>query len=376
MLLANINTCMKKFISNSLGLKVETPDGYKEFAGVALMGEFPVVRVEFGRKKFLECTSHHKIFTVDAGLVTISELKIGQWVLTSNGKTRVKSITETDSVEPVYDLIEVDGGHRYYTNSILSSNCKFVTDDETLINPLSLYQLKPSEPLFYVEQSRWYREPEANKTYLVALDPSLGTERDYAAIQVFQMPEMIQIAEWQSNNMASRMQVRALMMILDVLDSSLRDNPLQVGNPEIFWTFENNTIGEGILTIIEDTNEERFRGQLVTEPRRKGIQMKRVRRGLHTNHRNRLSACARLKSLVESGRMTINSNNLLRELKNFVALGNKFQAKPGEHDDLVLAVLMVVRMLDIVIRWGTDAGDLREVIGDDEFVEEEPMPVL
>jgi hypothetical protein len=255
-------------------------------------------------------------------------------------------------------------------------NCSFVTDDETLINPLTLSHMKSIPPKFFIDQTRWYCEPEPNRTFLVALDPAMGTQNDFAAIQVFQMPEMIQIAEWQSNNKAARLQMRALMDILYALDGILRENPAQIGEPEIFWSFENNTLGEGILTIVEDTDEDRFPGQLVTEPRRKGLQMRRVRRGLFTSNRSKLSACARLKSLIESNRMTVNSNNLLRELKNFVGTGASFRAKSDEHDDLVTATLVVVRMLDIVIRWGTEAGNLRECIQDDELFEQEPMPVL
>jgi hypothetical protein len=256
--------------------------------------------------------------------------------------------------------------------------CRFITDDETLINPLTFSRMKPTPPEFYIGTSRWYQEPTPNKAYLVALDPSLGTEHDYAAIQIFQIPEMIQIAEWQSNKLAARQQVRVLMEMMYALDGTLRDNPEQTSDPEIFWTFENNTIGEGVLTIVEDTQEDRFPGQLVTERRRKGLNMKRVRRGLNTTPKNKLSACARLKSLIESDRMKINSTNLVKELKNFVSTGVSFRAKSGEHDDLVMSTLMIVRMLDIVLTWGTDAGDLREYIDDEELLSEEcdAMPVV
>lgn len=254
--------------------------------------------------------------------------------------------------------------------------CSFISNDETLINPLTLARLKPSEPQFFIGTSRWYAEPEPNRTYLIAVDPSLGTQNDYGAIQVFQMPEMIQVAEWQSSSMAPRNQVRVLREIMLTLDAILRENPEQITDPEIFWTFENNSIGEAILQIVEDTGEDRFPGMLVTERRRKGLQMKRVRKGLHTTNRSKLSACARLKSLVESDRMKIHSTNLLRELKNFVATENSFKAKPGEHDDLVSATLMIVRMLDVVLSWGTTAGDLREYIPDEDEEFGEPMPVV
>jgi hypothetical protein len=254
--------------------------------------------------------------------------------------------------------------------------CDFVTDDETLINPLTLSQMKGINPDFYTGNVRWYMDPIPNKTYLVSLDPSLGTGRDYAAIQVFQLPEMIQVAEWQHNNTAPRGQVSQLMKILMFIEQTMRDDPRQMGEPEIFWTVENNTIGEAILQIIEDTGEERFPGIFVSEKKRKG-QTRRFRKGLNTDNKKKLSACARAKSLIESGRMLINSDQLIKELKMFVAVETTFKAKPGAHDDLVMAMLLAVRMLDTVLLWSNSVGDLKEHIDDDELYEEiEGMPVV
>ena len=65
-------------------------------------------------------------------------------------------------------------------------NCKFIGADETLINPLVLSKLRGAEPLFLTGRVRWYARPQPDKTYLIALDPAMGTGGDYAAIQVFQ----------------------------------------------------------------------------------------------------------------------------------------------------------------------------------------------
>lgn len=260
--------------------------------------------------------------------------------------------------------------------------CRFVTDDDTLINPLMLAGLQAKDPAFWTGTIRWFQEPEPNKTYLVALDPALGMKADYSAIQIFQVigGGLVQIAEWQNNTLAPKRVVTVLLEALYALDAILRDHPLQHGDPDIYWTFENNSIGEAILTIVEDTGEERFPGSLITERRRKGLNMKRVRKGLNTTTKARLSSLARLKSLIESNRMTIHSAQLIRELKNFVATGATFKAKPGENDDLVMATSLAVRMLDVVLAWdtATDASNLREYIDDSEFGDafEEPMPVL
>ena len=46
--------------------------------------------------------------------------------------------------------------------------------------------------------------------------------------------------------------------------------------------------------------------------------------------------------------MTIVSRSLISELKTFVAQGASFAAKPGETDDLVMSMLLVVRMAQVL----------------------------
>lgn len=255
--------------------------------------------------------------------------------------------------------------------------CEFITDDETLIDSAYLNKItrETKVPAFFTNTVRWYEEPKPNRTYVVALDPSVGTGGDFAAIQVFMLPEMVQVAEWQHNFSVAKEQVRKLMQILMFLDDELRGNGDQQGEPEIYWTVENNTIGEHVLQIIEDTGEDRFPGMFISEKKRKG-QTRRFRKGLNTDNRKKLSACAKFKSLVESRRMVLNSRNLVTELKMFVAGDGSFKGKGGAHDDLIMAALLCVRMLDVVLAWSPDVGDLREFISDDELFEHEPMPVV
>lgn len=254
--------------------------------------------------------------------------------------------------------------------------CEFVSDDETLIDSILLSTLKGQDPDFYTGQVRWYQEPEPNHTFLVALDPSLGTGSDAAAIQVFQVPGMVQIAEWQHNKTPPKGQIRILMQILYMLVQTLGDDPRQEGDPMIYWTVENNTIGETVLQVIEDTGEHNFPGVLVSEKKKKGS-TRRFRKGLYTSSNSKLNACAKFKSLMESGRMTVKSSQLIREMKNFVGNGVSYSAKSGEHDDLVMATLLTVRLLDNVLRWLDEeiSQDFKEVVNPEDE-DNEPMPVL
>ena len=63
-------------------------------------------------------------------------------------------------------------------------------------------------------------------------------------------------------------------------------------------------------------------------------------------------------------------------MKSFVARGSSYSAKPGLHDDLVSALLLITRMLDIVIAMGIETSeDLKESISEDE-IWREPPPIV
>ena len=116
-------------------------------------------------------------------------------------------------------------------------DCEFIIYDETLIAPIKLADLQGHDPTERHGHVRWYDKPKKGRAYLVALDPSLGTGGDYAAIQVFEMPDMKQIAEWQHNATPIQGQIRILKSILE----QIKD---QVGETiEIYYSIENNTIG-------------------------------------------------------------------------------------------------------------------------------------
>jgi hypothetical protein len=169
------------------------------------------------------------------------------------------------------------------------------------------------------------------------LDPSLGTGGDNAALQVYELPEMLQVAEWMHNKTPIQQQVRILSEITRYISETIEDQY------NVYYSVENNTLGEAALVSISEVGEENILGIFLSEPYRAG-NTRRFRKGFNTTNKSKLTACAKMKNLIESDRMTINSKNLLGELKQFVASGNSYSAKPGEKDDLVMSTVLAVRM--------------------------------
>lgn len=220
-------------------------------------------------------------------------------------------------------------------------DCEFLIFDETLISPAKLLDMEGIEPIERQGQIRWYNKPQRGMTYVVSLDPSLGTGGDPAALQVLELPTCRQVAEWQHNRTPVAGQVRIIKEVCDYIYE-------QISTPnDIYYSVENNTIGEAALICINEVGEENIKGMFLSEPARVG-QTRRFRKGFTTTQKSKLAVCAKFKSMIETGRLTINSRNLISELKNFVALAGSFKAKPGETDDLVLSMMLAIRMTQVL----------------------------
>ncbi len=247
--------------------------------------------------------------------------------------------------------------------------CEFLIFDETLINSLKLNVMEGKEPLMNMGQVRWYKKPEIDKTYIIALDPAIGTGGDYAAIQVIELPTYNQVAEWQHNTTPIPGQIRVLKDICTYIEKECNNEP------QIYWSVENNGIGEACLLVIQDFGEENIPGLFISEPIRKG-HVRKFRKGFNTTHGSKVSACARLKTMVENDKLKVNSKPLISELKGFVATGSSFQAKPGHHDDLISAVILTLRMVNIIKDWHPNIYESFSQVEHNEQEYEMPMPIF
>lgn len=244
-------------------------------------------------------------------------------------------------------------------------DCEFIIYDETLVNPSYLIEMKGVDPIETQGQVRWYKKPNKDMTYMIALDPSLGTGGDPAAIQVFELPTFEQVAEWKHNKTPIQQQIGILIELTKYLAETVPAN-------SIYYSMENNTLGEAALISVAEIGEENIKGTFLSEPARAG-NVKRYRKGFNTTNKTKISACAKLKNLIESKRMTVYSRPLISELKTFVAHGTSYAAKPGETDDLVMALVLVIRMAQLLQSYDPTLDSKMKDTLDDII---EPMPFI
>ena len=245
---------------------------------------------------------------------------------------------------------------------------EFITFDETLINSVFLADMETErEPYKMVGQVRWYDIIKDGETVLLSLDPSLGTGGNNSAIQIFTLHNMRQIAEWQHNKTKIQDQIKIMKTILEEIEEL-------VPNSDIYYSVENNTLGEAALISISEMGEDNIPGIFLSEPKRKG-RVRKFRKGFNTTHSTKISACSKLKRWIEDGYMTVYSGNLIRELKTFIAKGNTYEAKEGETDDLVSALLIIIRMSMVLVKYDEKAFiDLKDSFDDQEDYKH-PLPV-
>ena len=246
---------------------------------------------------------------------------------------------------------------------------EFLVFDETLINSIKLSTLEGRDPFMKMGQARWYKRIKTHSSYIVALDPSLGTGGDPAAIQILEIPSFEQVAEWQHNLTPIQGQVRILRDLCNYINDECAKHGSQAN---IYYSVENNAVGEAALVAIDELGEQSIPGLFLSEPIKKG-HIRRFRKGFNTTHSSKIAICAKLKHLIESDRLKLFSKPLISELKTYVAKGISFEGKAGSHDDLVSSLLLALRMVIMLQEWDPAIYDKMREERDDEWIM--PLPI-
>ena len=98
-------------------------------------------------------------------------------------------------------------------------------------------------------------------------------------------------------------------------------------------------------------------------------------KGFNTTHSTKVTACSRLKTMIENDKMVLHSKPMIGELKNFVATGSSYNAKLGATDDLISATLLATRMMDVLKDWDPRIYEtFNQAEQDGDYVE--PMPIF
>lgn len=323
--------------------KILTPSGYSDFAAIRKTNKTGSVSIRT-ENHFIKCSIEHPIKTISE-YVNAGNLETGQIVTTITGPENIISII-INPLEKIdlYDLIEIELNNEYYTNGILSHNCKFLSSDMALIDTLKLQRAENS--VASIEGSvgelfnqEFWRMPHPNGTYIIGVDPSQGVGEDYSVIEVFEFPSMEQIMEYRTNDQSPA----TLYSILKTVVLFFEKHSLMT-----YYSVESNSLGQAIIALYEADEKPPYKAVFMQEEGSDKL-------GFYTTNPTKMKALIAFKELFERDNTKLNSKVLINELKTLVRKDNTFKAQPGATDDCVMAVMICIRIMQQMAEYDMNA---------------------
>jgi len=308
-----------KFISN---FEVETPEGFKTFAGIGeVLEKVQILKFTLEDENIIEVSTDHT-FIINGNEEQSKYLLEGDLLETKNGLKEIVKIELNKKKEKVYTLLQVNSSdNSYYTNNIISKNCKFLGSQSTLIDSDVLERIQFKDPI----ATKWngllsiYRQPVHGGEYVLGVDTGKGIGKDYSVIQVLWIKneyDIEQVAIYRNNMINPRDFAQICVSVAKFYNNA-------------HMMVENNDIGGTVADTI--WHEFEYEDLINLDPNALGVRSTR---------KSKLKANMLLKEYLEKDRIRVCDEPTIYELSRFEEIKpNVFAAGRHEHDDCVTALL-------------------------------------
>jgi len=200
-------------------------------------------------------------------------------------------------------------------------NTFFGTGD-TLINAETLLSLRMKPPKKIIDGDFYvYTEPHPQHEYLMMVDVAKGRGQDYSTFNVIDISTrpFKQVAVYRNNNIS----------------------PILL--PNFIYKYAN--LYNQAYTIVESNDQ----GTLVCQGLYQDLEyenlhmesaIKADRLGIEVNRKVKRLGCSAIKDILEHKKLDIVDENTIMEISTFVSKGQSFEASDGNHDDLMMNLVM------------------------------------
>lgn len=309
---------MSYMIYNQCGLKIRGADGkFHKFDGIMQTTKH-IVKLTFEDSTSMVVSRGHK-FYINQEEVLAEALKVGDKLDSTEGEHIVKTIDVTNIDQPVYSPVNVAPDHKYVTpNGVINGNCAFIGSTSTLVSPEFLEKMVPEDPVTYKfgYAFKIWELPVKDALYIMGVDSSSGTGKDYAVIQVLRVyskEHIEQVAVYMNNTIDAE---HFAAVVADI-NRFYNDAPMVI---------ENNEIGK---TVADKVWFEEECGSILNTDHNGKI-------GTRATKTSKLDACIELKRLIENNILTLKDAETIKQLSRFEEVKtNVFQGPSTSHDDLV-----------------------------------------
>ena len=212
--------------------------------------------------------------------------------------------------------------------------CDFLGSVDTLI---SAYKIKNTPYIPALESKnglQMFERPKKDGLYVCTVDVARGSGRDYSAftiIDVGQVPYKI-VATYKNNEVKP-------YIFPNIIEQACK------GYNEAHILVEVNDLGQQISDALH--YELEYPNVLMTTQKGRAGQIlgamfsgRGTSLGVRMTKQIKKVGCANFKTLVEGDKLIVNDFNIIEEMSTFSRKGSSWQADEGQHDDLVMCLII------------------------------------
>jgi hypothetical protein len=198
-------------------------------------------------------------------------------------------------------------------------NTFFGTGD-TLIDGETLMSLRKADPLYRKGPMNVYEEAKEGHEYMLLADVAKGVGKDYSTFNIIDITEkpFRQVAVYRNNKISP-------LLFPDEI------HKWAVAYNEAYVVVESNDAGQVVTNgLYHDLEYENLHVESVTKGKL----------GVYMDRKVKRLGCSGFKDVLESGGLEVVDEQTIIEISTFEARGQSFEASDGNHDDLVMNLVM------------------------------------
>ena len=231
------------------------------------------------------------------------------------------------------DWWDVPGRDEKWREETINNTSKLQFDQEfgntffgtgnTLINAQTLLDLRASQPVKIMENGDMliYKETVQNHDYILVADVSKGRGQDYSTFSLIDISTrpFEQVAVYRNNTISPLLFPNIIYKYANVYNKA-------------YCIVESNDQGSVVCNgLYYDLEYENMHVESAVKANAIGIEI---------NRRSKRLGCSALKDLLENNKLKVVDEQSILEISTFEAKGQTFQASTGNHDDLVMNLVL------------------------------------
>ena len=210
--------------------------------------------------------------------------------------------------------------------------CEFMGSVKTLISSTILSEFVWKNPISIEDCLKIYKNPEEGHSYIACVDVSEGLGQDSSIVCVID----VSTNPYEVVAIYKNAEISPVDFPIIIQNISRRYN-------SAFILVEGNGIGMGVLNSLQYELEEE--NLIYTNSTKRGYEIyfgagRKYVPGVKMTSSVKRSGCSNLKYLVENKLIDIKDYDTFEEFANFVNKSGSYGAEEGNHDDLVMSLVL------------------------------------